>query len=71
MKKDKNNYSQKERLRYINLKVGIILSLVGLLMSCLTLLTGKIVNVSTFLVGSSLGWLVGWVLLYVGEEIGT
>jgi polyferredoxin len=70
VKKDKINYTKKEKLKFATLKVGIMLALAGLLMSCLTLWTGKIENVSTFLVGSSLGWLIGWVLLFVGEETG-
>ena len=65
-----NKYSKNIKLKLRTQKVGIMLALLSLLMLCLTLLTGKIENVSTFLVGLSLGWLVGWVLLFAGEETG-
>ena len=70
MKESKTNISKRERVKYATQWVGITLSLLALSMSLLTLLTGMIESVSTFLVGSSLGWLVGWVLLFAGEETG-
>ena len=65
-----NKLFKEGKLKLLTQKVGIMLSLLALLTLCLTLWTGRIENASTFLLGAALGWLVGWVYLFAGEETG-